>query len=109
MNWAGSFPGGLRFPRRGGNYNNGGNIGLGYENCNNPRSNANMNYGVRPRSQHIKRAARLRIRSHPLAWEGYVSHPDGESRLANKNPSGKTAGIAVKRPDGRKAMAAGSV
>jgi|GEM_PF-1790251 hypothetical protein len=44
-----------RFPRRGGNYNNGGNIGLGYENCNNPRSNANRNYGARPRSRRQKK------------------------------------------------------
>ena len=37
----------LRFPRRGGNYNNTSNAGLGYVNSNNPRSNTNVNYGVR--------------------------------------------------------------
>ena len=39
-----------RFPRRGGYYNNGSNIGLGFENCNNPRSGAGRYYGARPRS-----------------------------------------------------------
>ena len=48
----------MRFPRRGGNYNNTSNAGLGYENCNNTRANTNTNYGARPRSQRIKRAAR---------------------------------------------------
>ena len=47
----------LRFPRRGGNYNNGSNIGLGYVNCNNARSNANWNYGARPRSRNISKEA----------------------------------------------------
>lgn len=37
------------FPRRGGSYLGGG-IGLGYENCNSPRSNAFGYYGARPRS-----------------------------------------------------------
>jgi hypothetical protein len=37
----------VRFPRRGGNYNNTSNAGLGYVNSNNPRSNTNVNYGVR--------------------------------------------------------------
>jgi len=36
-----------RFPRRGGNYNNTSNTGLGYVNANNTRSNTNTNYGVR--------------------------------------------------------------
>lgn len=62
-----------RFPRRGGNYNNGGNIDLGYENCNNPRSNTNRNYGARPAPGIIKSAARLRIGSRHLAREGPVS------------------------------------
>ena len=39
-----------RFPRRGGSYNSGGNMGLGYERCNDPRSSANWSYGARPRS-----------------------------------------------------------
>lgn len=39
-----------RFPRRGGDYHNGGGVGLGYEDCNAPRSNAYRGYGVRPRS-----------------------------------------------------------
>lgn len=39
-------------PRRGGNYNNTSNAGLGYVNCNNSRSNANTNYGVRPDLPH---------------------------------------------------------
>ena len=39
-----------RFPRRGGNCNSGGYIGLGYENCNYPRSHASWSYGARPRS-----------------------------------------------------------
>jgi len=37
----------LRFPRRGGNYNNTSNAGLGYVNSNNSRGNSNVNYGVR--------------------------------------------------------------
>ena len=36
--------------RRGGNYNNTSNAGLGYLNVNNPRSNVNANYGARGRS-----------------------------------------------------------
>lgn len=64
----------LRFPRRGGNYNNGGNAGLGYVNCNNPRGNANRNYGVRPRSQHIYMFRMItHRRTNLLVWEGYVS------------------------------------
>lgn len=39
-----------RFPRRGGNYLVGSSLGLGYELCNNPRSDANRSYGARPRS-----------------------------------------------------------
>lgn len=38
----------FRLPRRGGNRNNTSNAGLGYANSNNDRSNANVNYGVRP-------------------------------------------------------------
>lgn len=37
----------LRFPRRGGNYNNTSNTGMGYVNSNNTRANTNTNYGVR--------------------------------------------------------------
>ena len=36
-------------PRRGGNYNNTSNAGLGYVNANNARGNALVNYGARPR------------------------------------------------------------
>lgn len=50
-----------RFPRRGGNYNNGSNAGLGYVNSNNARGNGNWNYGVRLRSRLIYSAARSRI------------------------------------------------
>lgn len=39
-----------RFTRRGGNYNNTSNSGLGYVNGNNERGNTNTNYGGRPRS-----------------------------------------------------------
>lgn len=39
-----------RFPRRGGYYADGGGVGLGCENCGNPRSGAHWPYGVRPRS-----------------------------------------------------------
>ena len=39
-----------RFPRRGGNYNNGGYMGLGCEHCYSPRSDAGRYYGARPRS-----------------------------------------------------------
>ena len=71
----------LRFPRRGGNYNNGGNIGLGYENCNNPRSNANRNYGARPRSRHHQRTGRLRIAGHNLRMGGVRFLPKGPAAL----------------------------
>lgn len=43
------------FARRGGNYNDTSNTGLGYVNGNNDRGNANMNYGSRPRSQHTSK------------------------------------------------------
>ena len=39
-----------RFPRRGGFYNDGSSIGLGYGNCYYPRSSALRTYGARPRS-----------------------------------------------------------
>ena len=42
-----------RVARRGGNYNNTSNAGLGYLNGNNTRSNANVNNGARPRSQAV--------------------------------------------------------
>ncbi|HIF9400268.1 TPA: reverse transcriptase domain-containing protein [Photobacterium damselae] len=38
----------MRFPIRGGNWNNGSNAGLAALNLNNPRSNANSNIGFRP-------------------------------------------------------------
>lgn len=38
----------MRFPLRGGNWNNGSNAGLGYLNLNNARSNSNSNIGFRP-------------------------------------------------------------
>ncbi|MFW5988632.1 MAG: hypothetical protein ACOCPQ_00220 [Desulfosudaceae bacterium] len=41
-----------RFPRRGGNWNNGSNAGLAALNLNNERSNSNSNIGVRPASPH---------------------------------------------------------
>ena len=56
----------LRFPRRGGNYNNTSNTGLGYVNSNNVRGNSNVNYGVRsaPSSTYICKAqARPWLRS----------------------------------------------
>ena len=37
----------FRFPRRGGNYNDTSNAGLGYVNGNNERGNENANYGGR--------------------------------------------------------------
>ena len=40
-----------RFPRRGGNYGNSGNIGLGYEHSNGARSYGYWSYGVRLRSR----------------------------------------------------------
>lgn len=39
-----------QFPRRGGNYSSGGNVGLGYESCNYSRGFAVRGYGARPRS-----------------------------------------------------------
>lgn len=38
----------MRFPIRGGNWNNGANAGLGYLNLNNSRANSNGNIGFRP-------------------------------------------------------------
>lgn len=38
----------MRFPLRGGNWNNGSNAGLGYLNLNNSRANSNSNIGFRP-------------------------------------------------------------
>jgi len=64
-----------RFPRRGGNYNNGGNMGLGYENCNNPRSNANRNYGARPRSQQHQKGLTITHRGHSICLGGARSLP----------------------------------
>lgn len=39
-----------RFPRRGGSYYDGGNIGLGCEHCGSPRGHAGRDCGARPRS-----------------------------------------------------------
>lgn len=39
-----------RFPRGGGYYNDGGDMGLGYGSCGSPRSSAYWSYGARPRS-----------------------------------------------------------
>lgn len=44
------FTAGERVPRRGGCCNDGGLVGLGFEDCNYPRSYAYWYYGVRPRS-----------------------------------------------------------
>lgn len=51
------FAEGEYVPRRGGNYNNTSNTGLGYENCNNVRANADVNYAARPRSRSYERVA----------------------------------------------------
>lgn len=76
VNWAWPFCSVVqRFPRRGGNYNNGGNIGLGYENCNNPRGNANRNYGTRPRSQQHQKGLTITHRGHSICLGGARSLP----------------------------------
>ena len=55
----------MRIPRRGGDYNNTSNAGLGYVNCNNVRSNANANFGVRSDLPHrqISQAQGLALRT----------------------------------------------
>lgn len=67
----------LRFPRRGGNYNNTSNAGLGYVNSNNTRGNTNTNYGARPRSRSFQRFLLTLIArdnsTDEADWEGCVS------------------------------------
>ena len=87
-----------RFPRRGGNYNNGSNAGLGYVNSNNARGNGNWNYGVRPRSRLIYSAARLRIGGLLIAAFSWAAVSTGGVRFRppgkaeNKNPLGRRDG-----------------
>jgi len=45
----------MRFPYRGGSFNNGSNAGLGALNLNNPRSNSNTNIGFRPALEGIQK------------------------------------------------------
>lgn len=85
-----------RFPRRGGNYNNGGNMGLGYENCNNPRSNANRNYGARPPLP----AASKRpddYASRPFNLFGRGAFPSGEYPV-NEKPGDDSRGHRCEAP-----------
>ena len=75
----------FRFPRRGGNYNDTSNAGLGYVNGNNERGNENANYGGRSRSQHIFKASqRLRIGEHPS--DGRGTFLQWSIRPLDKNP-----------------------
>jgi len=55
VNWSGASWRRCRWrvARRGGNYNNTSNAGVGYMNGNNTRSNANGNNGARPRSRNV--------------------------------------------------------
>lgn len=66
-----------RVARRGGNYNNTSNAGMAYLNCNNPRSNANVNYGARPRSQSHAKDQYVTHGWRHIEWEGYVSIREG--------------------------------
>ena len=64
---------GERFPRRGGNYNNTSNAGLGYVNSNNTRGDDNANYGGRSRSQHFLKLPQDYGSAVMYRWEGCVS------------------------------------
>lgn len=98
-----------RFPRRGGNYNNGSNAGLGYVNSNNARSNANTNYGCRPRSLRTSKAPRS-TRPRPTVRKGGACFPrsgHGAQTTIPPGPEGtlrseNRTGTAAKRPEGRK-------
>lgn len=101
-----------RFPRRGGNYNNGGNIGLGYENCNNPRGSANRNYGARPRSRRQKKALHGYA---PAAdkQDGRGSFPSGQKCPVNEKPTAawrksplRSASLRSARKGGRQGLRA---
>lgn len=98
-----------RVARRGGNYNNTSNAGMGYLNCNNPRSNANANYGGRPRSR--SKAKVWHVTSGQRHRYGRGVFPATVIRGNKKPGHGQRIrlGIAAKRPEGREAMAAGSV
>lgn len=91
-----------RLGRRGGNYNNTSNAGLGYLNGNNVRSNANANYGCRPRSRKCDFSPYCWKGQEPPAFflfrEGCVSL---RRKPENNNPAGtrKTAGIAMEMLD----------
>lgn len=50
----------MRFPNRGGNWNNGSNAGLGMTNLNNERSNTNSNIGFRPAPDNTARNTDLK-------------------------------------------------
>lgn len=78
--WAFGFYPSWRFPRRGGNYNNSSNAGLGYVNSNNDRGNANTNYGARPRSQHTFKA----LRDHESAGTFFDGRGAFPMRLYNR-------------------------
>ena len=67
-----------RVARRGGNYNNTSNAGMAYLNCNNPRSNANANYGGRPRSRSQRETGTLRTTG-STETGGVHFHPGGFS------------------------------
>ena len=67
-----------RVARRGGNYNNTSNAGMAYLNCNNPRSNANANYGGRPRSRSQRVTGTLRTTG-STETGGVHFHPGGFS------------------------------
>ncbi len=64
-----------RFPRRGGNCNHGGDLGLGYENCYDPRSYAYWHYGARPRSQQHQKGLTITHRGHSICLGGARSLP----------------------------------
>ena len=73
----------LFVPRRGGNYNNTSNTGLGYENVNNTRGNSNINFGARPalppaRSYAVKAAFPVRVEV-----KGFVSFDGAKCAVKN--------------------------
>lgn len=67
-----------RVARRGGNYNNTSNAGMAYLNCNNPRGNANANYGGRLRSRSQRVTGTLRTTG-STETGGVYFHPGGFS------------------------------
>ena len=104
----------LRFPRRGGGYDDPSHSGLGYVNANNERGYEGTHYGGRPRSQHTFKfrvdyeSANIILMGGVRFCSDYVIAGQKSFVVPLDTARKGDEGITAKRPKGCKAMIASS-